>query len=140
MGSILKKGLFLVTFSGAVATFPATAQAADAEYILPSGGIEEVLKSCYTAEKDIQVEDYLVPTKKGEYLDMAFANVDSFPLFSPKAHRNARPDWVRKTPFPSPDRNVLRTKGGSFPGVHSLPRGRLLLSEVHTPIIFSFWV
>ena len=35
MGSILKKGLFLVTFSGAVATFPATAQAADAEYILP---------------------------------------------------------------------------------------------------------
>ena len=78
MGSILKKGLFLVTFSGAVATFPATAQAADAEYILPSVGIEEVLKSCYTAEKDIQVEDYLVPTKKGEYLDMAFANVDSF--------------------------------------------------------------
>ena len=78
MGSILKKGLFLVTFSGAVATFPATAQAADAEYTLPSVGIEEVLKSCYTAEKDIQVEDYLVPTKKGEYLDMAFANVDSF--------------------------------------------------------------
>lgn len=78
MGSILKKGLFLVTFSGAVATFPATAQAADAEYILPSVGIEEVLKSCYTAEKDIQVEDYLGPTKKGEYLDMAFANVDSF--------------------------------------------------------------
>lgn len=78
MGSILKKGLFLVTFSGAVATFPATAQAADAEYILPSVGIEEVLKSCYTAEKDIQVEDYLVPMKKGEYLDMAFANVDSF--------------------------------------------------------------
>ena len=78
MGSILKKGLFLVTFSGAVATFPATAQAADAEYILPSVGIEEVLKSCYTAEKDIQVEDYLVPTQKGEYLDMAFANVDSF--------------------------------------------------------------
>ena len=78
MGSILKKGLFLVTFSGAVATFPATAQAADAEYILPSVGIEEVLKSCYTAEKDIQVEDYLVPTKKGEYLDMAFANVETF--------------------------------------------------------------
>lgn len=78
MGSILKKGLFLVTFSGAVATFPATAQATDAEYTLPSVGIEEVLKSCYTAEKDIQVEDYLVPTKKGEYLDMAFANVDSF--------------------------------------------------------------
>ncbi len=43
MGSILKKGLFLVTFSGAVATFPATAQAADAEYTLPSVGIEEVL-------------------------------------------------------------------------------------------------
>ena len=78
MGSILKKGLFLVTFSGAVATFPATAQAADAEYILPSVGIEEVLKSCYTAEKDIQVSDYLVPEEKGEYLDMAFANVDSF--------------------------------------------------------------
>lgn len=78
MGSILRKGLFLVTFSSAVAAFPATVRAADAEYILPSVGIEEVLKSCYTSEKDIHVEDYLVPTKKGEYLDMAFADVDSF--------------------------------------------------------------
>ena len=47
MGSILKKGLFLVTFSGAVATFPATAQAADEEYILPSVVIEEVLKKTF---------------------------------------------------------------------------------------------
>lgn len=94
MGSILKKGLFLVTFSGAVALFPATALAADAEYTLPGVGIEEVLKSCYTSEKDIQVEDYLVPTKKGEYLDMAFADVDSFLYIRSEPTKNSK--WLGK--------------------------------------------
>lgn len=80
MDSILKKGLFLVTFTGAIASFPATARAADTDAagIMPGVGIEEVLNDCYTSQNEIEVEDYLVPTRKGEYLDMAFANVQSF--------------------------------------------------------------
>ena len=45
MGSNLKKGLFLVTITGAVTAFPHTVQASDqtaAEQILPQAGIEEV--------------------------------------------------------------------------------------------------
>ena len=80
MDSILRKGLFLVTFTGAIASFPATARAADTDAagIMPGVGIEEVLNDCYTSQNEIEVEDYLVPTRKGEYLDMAFANVQSF--------------------------------------------------------------
>ena len=81
MGSNLRKGLFLVTITGAVTAFPHTVQASDqtaAEQILPQAGIEEVLSDCYLSDKEIEVEDYLVPTEKGEYLDMAFANVQTF--------------------------------------------------------------
>ena len=75
MGSILRKGLFLVTFSGAALALPATAQASDtaADPVMPSVGIEEVLSDCYSSGQEIDASDYLVPTEKGEYLDMAFA-------------------------------------------------------------------
>ena len=80
MDSILRKGLFLVTFTGAMTAFPATVKASDTvtDNIMPQVGIEEVLSDCYLSDKQIEVEDYLVPTQKGEYLDMAFANVTSF--------------------------------------------------------------
>ena len=80
MDSILKKGLFLVTLTGSIAAFPAVAEASDPteDYMMPRVGIEEVLSDCYLSEKEIQVENYLVPSEKGEYLDMAFANVQSF--------------------------------------------------------------
>ena len=80
MDSGLKKGLFLVTFTGAMIILPATVHASDAENdnMLPQVGIEEVLGECYLSDKDITIEDYLVPTEKGEYLDMAFADVQSF--------------------------------------------------------------
>lgn len=80
MDSILRKGLFLVTFTGAITAFPATVKASDTvtDNIMPQVGIEEVLSDCYLSDKQIEVEDYLVPTQKGEYLDMAFANVQSF--------------------------------------------------------------
>ena len=80
MDSGLKKGLFLVTFTGAMITLPATVHASDNENdnMLPQVGIEEVLGECYLSDKDITIEDYLVPTEKGEYLDMAFADVQSF--------------------------------------------------------------
>lgn len=96
MGSILKKGLFLVTTTGAITAFPATAYAADpaAEDALPQMGIEEVLNNCYNAEQEIAVEDYLVPTEKGEYLDMAFANVQSFLYI--RSEPSTESEWVGK--------------------------------------------
>lgn len=40
--------------------------------------VEAVLKDFYSQNREIKAEDYLVPENKGEYLDMAFANVTSF--------------------------------------------------------------
>ena len=45
---------------------------------MPGVGIEAVLKDFYSQNREIKAEDYLVPENKGEYLDMAFANVTSF--------------------------------------------------------------
>lgn len=79
MDSIFRKGLFLVTFAGAITMSSVTVQASEIESaaIMPGIGIEEVLNDCYTSDKDIEVADYLVPTEKGEYLDMAFADVET---------------------------------------------------------------
>ena len=96
MDSILKKGLFLVTTAGAITAFPATAYASDTatDDVMPQMGIEEVLNNCYSSDKEIEVEDYLVPTEKGEYLDMAFANVDTFLYIRSEPTRES--EWVGK--------------------------------------------
>lgn len=62
MDSILKKGLFLVTLTGTIAAFPGEVHATEADQanVMPSVGIEQVLNDCYSSEKDIEVEDYLV--------------------------------------------------------------------------------
>lgn len=94
MDSILKKGLFLVTTAGAITAFPATAYASDTatDDVMPQMGIEEVLNNCYSSDKEIEVEDYLVPTEKGEYLDMAFANVETFLYIRSEPTRES--EWV----------------------------------------------
>lgn len=96
MDSILKKGLFLVTAAGAITAFPATAYASDTETddVLPQMGIEEVLNHCYSSDKEIEVEEYLVPTEKGEYLDMAFADVQTFLYIRSEPTRDS--EWVGK--------------------------------------------
>lgn len=96
MDSFLKKGLFLVTMTGAVAAFPGTAYASEKEQynIMPDVGIEKVLNNCYSSENEIEVEDYLVPTEKGEYLDMAFADVDSFLYI--RSEPTKQSEWVGK--------------------------------------------
>lgn len=82
MHSNLKKGLFLVTFLGMTVSPGISVMAADgytAEAAkMPGVGIEAVLKDFYSQNREIKAEDYLVPENKGEYLDMAFANVTSF--------------------------------------------------------------
>lgn len=96
MDSILKKGLFLVTVTGAITAFPIMAQAADIDDTqdMPTAGIEQVLGECYTSEKTISGKDYLVPTQKGEYLDMAFANVQSFLYI--RSEPTTESEWVGK--------------------------------------------
>ena len=96
MDSILRKGLFLVTFTGAITAFPATVKASDTvtDNIMPQVGIEEVLSDCYLSDKQFEVEDYLVPTQKGEYLDMAFANVQSFLYI--RSEPTTDSEWVGK--------------------------------------------
>ena len=96
MDSILKKGLFLVTTAGAITAFPATAYASDTatDDVMPQMGIEEVLSNCYSSNKEIEVEDYLVPTEKGEYLDMAFADVQSFLYI--RSEPTTDSEWVGK--------------------------------------------
>lgn len=96
MDSILKKGLFLATLTGAITVIPGTAYASDpnGENAMPSVGIEQVLNNCYSSEKEIRVEDYLVPTEKGEYLDMAFADVDTFLYI--RSEPTKQSPWVGK--------------------------------------------
>lgn len=82
MHSSLRKGLFLVTFLGMTVSPEISAMAADGETLevtkMPGVGIEAVLNDFYSQNREIKAEDYLVPENKGEYLDMAFANVTSF--------------------------------------------------------------
>ena len=82
MHSNLKKGLFLVTFLGMAVSPGISVMAADGDTAeaakMPGVGIEAVLKDFYSQNREIKAEDYLVPENKGEYLDMAFANVTSF--------------------------------------------------------------
>ena len=82
MHSNLKKGLFLVTFLGMTVSPGISVMAADGDTAeaakMPGVGIEAVLKVIYSQNREIKAEDYLVPENKGEYLDMAFANVTSF--------------------------------------------------------------
>lgn len=96
MDSVLKKGLFLVTTAGAITAFPGTAYAFDTatDDVMPQMGIEEVLNECYSSEKEIAVEEYLVPTEKGEYLDMAFADVETFLYIRSEPTRES--EWVGK--------------------------------------------
>ena len=79
-----------------ITAFPATAYAIDTDTddLMPQTGIEEVLNNCYDADKEIEVGDYLVPTEKGEYLDMAFANVQSFLYI--RSEPTTESEWVGK--------------------------------------------
>ena len=97
MSSNLKKGLFLVTVIGVVSVSGEKAFAADTEAaLLPGVGIEEVLNDCYNAKEELNVESYLVPTEKGEYLDMAFANVDADTFLFVRSEPTKESEWVGK--------------------------------------------
>ena len=94
MDSVLKKGLFLVTISSLVMGISPEVQAADTDSVLPGAGIEEVLNDYDASDHKVQVKEYLVPTEKGEYSDMAFANVHSFLYIRSEPTKQSK--WVGK--------------------------------------------
>ncbi len=94
MYSILRKGLSAVTFSIAAASISPVAHAADQGRQTPCVGIEEVLSECCSSGQGIAVEEYLVPSQKGEYFDMAFADVESFLYIRSEPTVQSR--WVGK--------------------------------------------
>ncbi len=97
MNSSLRKGLFLVTAIGALSIPGETAEAAgETELSLPGVGIEQVLNDCYAADKEIAVEDYLVPAEKGEYFDMAFTNVNADTFLFVRSEPSRESEWVGK--------------------------------------------
>lgn len=94
MDSVLKKGLFLVTISSLVMGISLEVEAADTDSVLPGAGIEEVLNDYDASDHKVQVKEYLVPTEKGEYSDMAFANVHSFLYIRSEPTKQSK--WVGK--------------------------------------------
>ena len=103
MNSSLKKGLFLVTAIGTFSVSGEKAEAADGlettdkiEAAFPGVGIEQVLNDCYEADAEIAVEDYLVPTEKGDYLDMAFTNVGADTFLFVRSEPTRESEWVGK--------------------------------------------
>lgn len=98
MNSSFKRGLFIVTLTGVISISGETAEASDdhVEMFLPGVGIEAVLDDCRAADSDIDVESYLVPSEKGEYSNMAFANVDTDTFLFVRSEPTTESEWVGK--------------------------------------------
>ena len=96
MDSILKKGVLLVSLTGIMTAFPMAVHAADIDDTqnIPAAGNTQILEDCYTSDKTISVKDHLVPEQKGEYSDMAFANVQSFLYI--RSEPTTESEWVGK--------------------------------------------
>ena len=96
MDSILKKGVLLVSMTGIMTAFPMVVHAADIDDMqnITAAGSTQILEDCYTSDKTISVKDHLVPEQKGEYSDMAFANVQSFLYI--RSEPTTDSEWVGK--------------------------------------------
>ena len=96
MDSILKKGVLLVSVTGIMTAFPMVVHAADIDDMqnITAAGSTQILEDCYTSDKTISVKDHLVPEQKGEYSDMAFANVQSFLYI--RSEPTTDSEWVGK--------------------------------------------
>lgn len=76
MNSILRKGLCMVTVTGILTAFPIAVHAAD------------------TKDTQISTKEQIEETKKGEYSDMAFADVHSFLYI--RSEPTIQSEWVGK--------------------------------------------
>lgn len=93
----VKKKLFLLAMTGALLIPGEMAQAADTPQEnekLPGAGIESVLDEYYTSGAEQRIEDYLAPS--GEYLNIAFANVDDGSYLFIRSEPTKESEWVGK--------------------------------------------
>lgn len=83
--------------TGIMTAFPMVVHAADIDDTqnIPAAESTQILEDCYTSDKTISVKDHLVPEQKGEYSDMAFANVQSFLYI--RSEPTTDSEWVGKT-------------------------------------------
>ena len=112
MHSILKRGLFLLTFIGAVSIPGIKAEAKEAPFIFkhePVAEIETVVNSCSLKDVKLNIENYLEPLSKGEYLDMAFAQVEDFLYIRSEASEES--EYVGKM-YPQNAANIIEVKDG----------------------------
>lgn len=117
MNSILRKGLFLTALAGAAVVPAKPAEASRGAEALPKAGIEEVLNNCYASDKAIDVGSYLVPTKKGEYLNMAFSNVDEDTFLFIRSGPSRESEWVGKL-YPNDAAEIIGP-AGEWTKIHS---------------------
>lgn len=96
MDSILKKGVLLVSMTGIMTAFPMVVHAADIDDMqnITGGGKHTDTGRLLHSDKTISVKDHLVPEQKGEYSDMAFANVQSFLYI--RSEPTTDSEWVGK--------------------------------------------
>ena len=112
MHSILKRGLFLLTLVGAVSVPGIKAEAKEAPFIFkhePVAKIETAINSCSLRDNKLNIVDYLEPLSKGEYLDMAFAQVEEFLYIRSEASEES--EYVGKM-YPGNAANIIEVKDG----------------------------
>ena len=70
------------------------AENADEEAFVQASGIESVLEECYETEVKDNLDLYLIPTEKGEYLNMAFADTEEYIYIRSAPDEDS--DWIGK--------------------------------------------
>ena len=83
-----------IMIPGSAMTVKAAEEATDIPSPLPVAGIESVLTECYETNVKKNIELYLVPTNKGEYLNRAFSKVSDFAYVRNAPEETS--DWVGK--------------------------------------------
>lgn len=93
----VKRKLFLLAMTGALLIPGEMVRAEDSlqeNEKLPGAGIESVLEDYYTSGAGQKIEDYLAPS--GEYLNIAFANVDDGSYLFIRSEPTKESEWVGK--------------------------------------------
>ncbi len=80
----------------------------ESEPLLPVAGIESVLTECLETNVKDNIDLYLIPTKEGEYLNRAFANVKDFSYV--RNAPNEKSEWTGKI-YADSTVNVLEYRG-----------------------------
>ena len=97
MNSSLGNGLLIVTVIGTMMVPGERVRAADVSLKAPPDvGINRVQDNVYTAGVETAVSDCLTPTIKGEYLKIAFTNVDADTFLFVRSEPSRESEWVGK--------------------------------------------